>query len=98
MTKLRLLGLLLLPVLLLGCANKRVNEENYYKINDKMTLKEVQSLLGSPEQDKDELEKVRFRNEIKNKNIDTYFWQNDKKTIVVCFDKNGKMVFRAMEK
>jgi hypothetical protein len=100
-TRLRLgkiIVLLALCLVLAGCRKSKVTQENYDKIKNDMTLKEVETILGEGTSQGGD-----GANMAAQVGVDLsggaaaapatvdYVWQDDKKTITITF-KQGKVV------
>jgi len=103
-SRLRLLGFVMLCLLIAGCADKRISKANYDKLTDKMTLKDVEALLGPGEkQAGGDGSNVAAQAGVavgdfgmgggsSKPTTDEYVWESMNKKITITFTKDGKML------
>lgn len=93
----------LLCLALAACANQKINQENYSKLRQGMTLKEVEDLFGA-RGTKDEggdasgvanqfgMDIPGTESTTRRPPGDTYVWERGNITITVFFDRDGRVV------
>ena len=89
-----------------ACANKKINQANYDKITNGMTLKEVQDLFGESgkKEEGDAAAGVAAKGGVYLEGAQapkspgsTYVWDRGEITITVYFDQNGKVVSKTQK-
>lgn len=88
---------------LAACANQKINQENYNKLQKGMTLKEVEALFGAPGTKDEGGDGSGVANQFgmdipgteaatRRPPGDTYVWERGNITITVFFDRDGRVV------
>src|SRR5262249_17806844 len=94
----RLGWVLLLAVCLLlgGCGNRQITKENVDKVQNGMSLADVEKLLGKGEQDSGDGANIAAQAGVAiepaggPKNVQTYIWETGNKKITIYF-RDGKV-------
>ncbi len=96
-------ALALLCLALAACANQKINQENYGKLRQGMTLKEVEDLFGARGTKDEGGDGSGVANQFgmdipgteaatRRPPGDTYTWERGNATITVFFDRDGRVV------
>jgi hypothetical protein len=95
--------LAVLCLALAACANQKINQENYSKLQKGMTLKEVEDLFGATGTKEEGGDGSAVANQFgmdipgteaatRRPPGDTYVWERGNITITVFFDRDGRVV------
>jgi hypothetical protein len=96
-------------LVLLAHPRHRINQGSYERIKQRMTLEEVEAILGGPplrgnfwDYSRDWDAQVRetvflfWMNHFDGFNPDSYLWVGDRGAIVVAFNESGKLMWKEM--
>ncbi len=91
-----------------ACANQKINQDNYNKIQRGMTLKEVEDLFGAPGTKEEGGDGSGVANQFgvdipgaasatRRPPGETYTWERGEITITVFFDREGRVVTKTQK-